>query len=104
MPFQHRIGGRRRTRGWLKHGAAPVAKRSTLRLTFLQSPQVHNFYFCGFGVRPGPANCNLTGIYDDWWALGAGYKGVMSDISTKYDKMYRYMLKSAMAKYILYGN
>jgi hypothetical protein len=71
---------------------------------FFAIPSVHNIHFCGFGVRPGPANCNLTGIYDDWWAWDAAYNGVMSNINIKYDKMCRYMLKSAMAKYILYGN
>jgi len=52
----------RETRRWLKHGAAPVAKRSTLRLTFLQSPQVHNIHLCGFGVRPGRGDFKRTPI------------------------------------------
>jgi len=95
-------------------GAAELADGSNMRLhpsqrngstsRFFAIPSVHNFYFCGFGVRPGPANYNLTGIYDDLRAWDAGYRGIMSDISTKYDKIYRYMLKNAMAKYILYGN
>jgi len=28
-------------------------------------PSIHNIQFCGFGVRPGPADCDLKGVYDD---------------------------------------
>jgi hypothetical protein len=38
-------------------------------------PSVHNFSFCGFGVRPGPADCDLTGVYDDLRVWEAEYKG-----------------------------
>jgi hypothetical protein len=34
VPFKYRIGGRRRTRVWLKHAAAPVAKDSPNQAVF----------------------------------------------------------------------
>jgi hypothetical protein len=67
-------------------------------------PSVYNFYFGGFGVRPGRANCDLTGVYDDLRVLGPTIKKYLSYINAKYDDIVRYMLKSEMVKYIIYSN
>jgi hypothetical protein len=50
-------------------------KKVNLKADLFAIPSVHNIQFCGFGVRPGPADCDLTGVYDDLRVWEAEYKG-----------------------------
>jgi len=53
----------------------PSQKGRPEKAVLFAIPSVHNIHFCGFGVRPGRDNCDLTGVYDDLRVWEAGYKG-----------------------------